>query len=105
MIQDLIRYIRENHLDEKAIKDFWTAFNNWRQEFPKDYSKKFKKITPEDLNVFVHTIGLRSSQWPECNYSHVTISILIYNQNTQCGKYTVWYSLGEPIDDDDFLEI
>ncbi len=105
MIEELKKYVHENKLHEKAIEDFWIAFNNWEREYPKEYAKKFKKIPIETLNVFVQTVGLRASQWPECEYSHATVTVWVEHKEKYLGKYTVWYSLDDSQYDDDFWEI
>ena len=104
MIKKLKKYIIKNNLHKKAIEDFWIAFNNWKNNHPEDYKISFNNISHEELDVFIHAIGLKSSQWPECDYSHVTITIFIHYKDIQLGCYTDLFSLGTA-DGDDFLEI
>ena len=105
MIEQLKIYVEENNLLDKALECFWVAFNNWKTDSPESYSEKFNNIPMDELNIFVHSIGLRSSEWPECNYNHVTVTILIHYGERQFGSYVAWFSLSEDVDDDDFLEI
>jgi len=105
MIEQLKRYVEENDLINKAIDGFWSAFRNWENDNPEDYAGVFDNISIEELNVFIHSIGLRSSEWPKCDYNHVTVTILIHYDGRQLGNYVAWFSLGDDVDDDDFLEI
>ena len=110
MIEQLQAYVQENKLHEKAIEDFWFAFNNWKKDFPKSYKKAFKDFSIDDCDIFVHSIGLRSSQWPDCNFNHVTVGILIHHESCnghvrEVGNYRVFYSLSDDVDDDDMFEI
>jgi len=105
MIEQLKEYIVKNGLHDRAIEDFWRAFNNWKNDNPEGYGRSLAQITPEELNLFVDTIGLRASQWPECDYSHVTITVLVYHGDRQLGRYVDWFALSDDDDDDDFLEI
>jgi len=105
MIEKLKKYVLENNLHNKATEYFWRAFNNWKEEESEKYLETFKDIPMDDLKVSIHCIGLRSSQWPDCDYNHVTVSMYIYHKNDQLGNYVVWYPLSDDIDGDDFLEI
>ena len=101
MVEQLVRHVKGNDLHKKAIKRFWILFDNWKNANPEKYSK----IPIGELNVFVHSIGLRSYQWPKCDFNHVTITILIHYGECQLGNYVAWFSLSDNVDDDDFLEI
>jgi len=110
MVEQLKAYVAENNLHEKAIEYFWRAFNNWRKDFPKSYKKTFKDFSIDDCNIFVHSIGLRSSQWPSCDYSHATVSLLIHHEKdnnhvSEIGNYRAFFSLSDDVDDDDILDI
>ena len=105
MIEQLKCYIKENNLHNKAIESFWVAFKNWKNDNPIDYAHVFNNVQIEELNVFIHSVGLRSSEWPECDYNHVTVSILIHYEGRQLGNYIAWYSLNSDVNNDDFLEI
>ena len=104
MIDQLKAYVVANNLPDKALEYFWIAFNNWKHDHPESYLK-ISHIPIEALSIFVHSIGLRSSQWPECDFNHVTVTILIHYGEQQLGNYVAWFSLSEDVDDDDFLEI
>ena len=105
MIEELKKYVSENNLQNRAIDGFWINFNNWKHLNPMDYAEKFSNITPEDLDVFVHSIGLRSSEWPICNYNHVTINVLIHHEDRYMGRYIFFSSLDSDVDDDDLFEM
>ena len=105
MIEQLKAYVEENDLCSKALNCFWIAFDNWKKDDPETYAEKFHSVPIEAMDVFVHAIGLRSSQWPECSYSHVTITIKIHHNDRAFGNYACWFSLSNDVDDDDFLEI
>ena len=105
MIEQLKLYILENDLHNRAIKGFWVAFNNWKTNCPDEYEVRFSDILTDKLNVFIHAIGLKSSQWPECDNSHIIITVLIHYEERQLGWYTGYYSLSEDVDDDDFFEV
>ena len=105
MIKQLKAFVEENNLHNKALECFWVAFNNWKNDYPESYHKAFNGVPIESLEVFVHSIGLRSSEWPECDFNHVTVTILIHNHGRSLGNYVVWFSLSDDVDDDDFLEI
>lgn len=105
MINELKAYIEQNNLHDKAIEYFWAAFNNWKHDHSEDFEKKFKDIPIDSINVFVHSIGLRSSEWPDCDYNHVTINVKVHYDNHAFVDYIVWFSLSDDVDDDDFLEI
>lgn len=105
MIDQLKSYVEQNNLHIITIENFWVAFNNWKTNNPEEYAKKFFEISPSELNVFVHSIGLRSSEWPECDFNHVTITVLIHYGERRLGNYVAWFSLRDDVDDDDFLEI
>jgi len=105
MIEQLVKYVTENDLHYKAIEDFWVAFNNWKNSHPEEYRETFAGIPLNELKIFVHSIGLRSSEWPDCDYNHVVITVLIHHDNKQLGSYSALYSLSNDVDDDDFLEI
>jgi hypothetical protein len=105
MIENLKEYIIKNGLETKAIGNFWTAFKNWKYDNPDEYLKKFSNINPEDLHVFIHSVGLRASEWPECNYFHVTINVKIFHEGRELGNYSNWFSLSTNVENDDFLEI
>ena len=104
MFKQLKTYVQENNLHEKAMKDFWVAFNNWKEESPEEYRRVFKDILIDDLDVFIHYIGLRSAEWPNCERNHVTVTIFIHHEDFQLGYYAWWHSL-DGDDDDDFLVI
>jgi Zn/Cd-binding protein ZinT len=105
LIEQLKKYVEENDLHNKAIDNFWITFDNWKKDYPENYAKLFDNISIDDLNVFVHSIGLRSSQWPECDYNHVIISILVYYNDRSLGGYRYFFSLSDNVDDDDIWEI
>ena len=103
--EQLKKYVKENKLHDKAIDCFWIAFNNWKKDCPKKFVESFDGVPLDNLNVFVHSIGLRSAQWPECDFNHVHIGILIHYGDRQLGNYRCFFSLGDDVDDDDILEI
>ena len=105
MIEQLKAYVEQNNLHGKAIERFGIAFNNWKNDYPESYGKSFGHISIEDANVFVHSIGLRASEWPECRFNHVTVTVLIHYGECSLGNYVAWFSLSDDVDDDDFLEI
>ena len=105
MVEQLKKYITENRLHDKTVENFWKAFNNWKNEYSKDFTEKFSNIPLDELNVFVHSIGLRSSQWPECDYNHVVVTVLIHYDGRSFGSYRCFFSLCDDVDDDDILEI
>ena len=106
MIEELKQYIYDNDLHNKAISYFWKAFANWKESNPKDYEKKFGNSGKEAIEPFLHAIGLRASEWPDCDYSHITLTVLIPDAKKEYyGTYTVWFSLKDNNIDDDFLEI
>lgn len=105
MIDELKKYVIENNLCNKAIESFWVAFNNWKKDHPDSYAKTFANIPLDALDVFIHSIGLRSSEWPDCGYNHVTINVKAHCDNHALVDYVVWFSLSDDVDDDDFLEI
>ena len=105
MIEQLKTYVEENNLLDKALERFWIAFNNWKSDYPESYSEKFSNIPLNAMNVFVHSIGIKSSQWPECNFNHVTVNVKAYYENHALADYVAWFSLSDDVDDDDFLEI
>ena len=105
MIEELKKYVIENDLCNKAIEGFWIAFNNWKMNHPDSYAETFCNIPIDTLNVFVHSIGLRSSEWPDCDYNHVTVSIKVHHNGQGFANYVAWFSLNDGVDDDDFLEI
>ena len=110
MIEQLKAYVEEKQLHKKALECFWIAFNNWKSDYPKSYSEKFSNIPLEALEVFVHSIGLRSSEWPRCDYNHVTVTVLVHYRDDEgddhaLADYVAWFSLSADVDDDDFLDI
>jgi len=105
MVEQLINYITENSLHERALKGFWVAFNNWKNNHQEEYNESFAHIPLDDLHVFVHSIGLRASEWPDCDYRHITVSVIIHYNGEHKGNYTAWFALSDDISDDDFLEI
>ena len=105
MIEQLKKYVEINGLHHKAIENFWIAFNNWKKDYSEDYIKIFNDISSDNLNVFVHSIGLRSSEWPECDFNHVTVCVLICYAGRSLGSYRYFFSLSDDVDDDDILEI
>jgi len=109
MVEQLKKYVIDNDLINKAKEYFWIAFNNWKQENPKRYAKKFKNIDKKDLKLYAQSVGLRVAAWPECDYNHVTISIRILHDSYtsgELGTYIFWFPLnGKEEDSEDFLEI
>ena len=105
MVEQLKKYIIENDLQNKSIVNFWVAFNDWKKDYPQEYTNIFDNISINDLNIFVHSIGIRSSEWPECDFSHITVTILIQHNGRLLGNYVNWISLSDDVYDDDFLEI
>ena len=105
MIEQLKKYVEENDLQNKAIESFWVAFNNWKVDCPEEYADSFMDIPENKLDIFVHSIGLRSSEWPECDYNHVAITVLIDYNGQSLGSYRAFFSLSEDVDDDDILDI
>lgn len=105
MIKELKEYIKENNLISKAKESFWIAFSNWKKSDPIGYSKKFHGKNEACLELYIQCVGLRSADWPNCEYNHVTISIRILHNEEEVGTYIVWFSLSDESLDDDFLEI
>ena len=105
MIKELKKYIEENNLIGKAKESFWIAFDNWKKSDSIRYSKKFHGINEENLELYIHCVGIRAAEWPTCDYNHVTISIRILYEKQELGAYVVWFSLSDESLDDDFLEI
>lgn len=105
MIEQLKKIVLEKDLINKSKEYFWGAFNNWRQDQPKKYAERFKDINDEDINLFVHSIGLKSSEWPNCDYNHITVTLYILSdmdlrKSETLGYYDTFFLLDGEIDDD-----
>ena len=104
MVEQLKEYVYKNDLVNITVVSFWIAFNNWKTECFEDYSKRFADISLKDLVFNIKDVGIRASAWPECDYSHVTITISVVYNGKSIGEYSYWHPLGNH-DGDDFLAV
>ena len=105
MFKDLSNFINQNKLIEQAFEDFNFAFNKWKMDSPEHYNNVFGNKTIECMNVFVHEVSIRFSEWPECDIQHVVITIIIHDANFYIGEYNWFYPISENATPDDFFQI
>jgi len=75
MVEQLKEFISNNNLHSKAIDRFWAMIKLWQKDHPEEYAKSFRNTPVEGLDIFIHEIGMRVYDWPNCNSNLVRVTI------------------------------
>ncbi|SMQ77842.1 hypothetical protein SAMN05444673_3099 [Bacillus sp. OV166] len=101
-IKDLKKWVIEKDLEKETINGFWETFNSWREESPEEFEETFQEgFEPEKLFIYVNTVSLTITNWPDENFNHVVIRLNFEYDESVIGEYRMVfdYETGEVFDD------
>ncbi|MFM1655772.1 hypothetical protein ACI7RC_27280 [Brevibacillus sp. B_LB10_24] len=103
-IKGLKEWVLKNNLEERSIKGFWNAFQTYREECSDAFEKDFPDFDRKHVTIFVDTVSLTITNWPDEDYNHVVVSIRIQYKGKAAAMYKMVFSLTGEVEDD-YLDI
>ncbi|KZZ85765.1 hypothetical protein [Bacillus sp. SJS] len=101
-IKKLKNFVLEKKLVEQTIEGFWKAFNYWKIEYPKEFTRAFrKKFDPTNLELYINDVSLRIRNWPDEDFNEIIIFLGFDYSETTIGEYKMLFDpeTGEIMDD------
>jgi len=102
-INDLKKWIYDNGIEERTIKSFMEDFENYKCEYPEEFSRVFEKFDINNLTVDLQKISLKLGNWPVCDYNHIISSVIIIYKGKHVGSYDLLFNLNGGIYDEYFV--
>ncbi|WP_421617414.1 hypothetical protein ACAF76_003370 [Brevibacillus sp. TJ4] len=99
-IKGLKEWVLTNKLDERTIKGFWNAFNNYKEGHLDAFQEDFEDYDSMHITLFVDTVSLTITNWPDEDYNHVVISIRFQYKGKAAGMYRMVFNLTGEVEDD-----
>ncbi|AZN41866.1 hypothetical protein [Paenibacillus albus] len=99
-IQGLKAFVLDNDLEQRSISRFWNYFNNWKREYVEEFEGTFPNFNPQNVEVFIDTVSLRITNWPEEGYNHVILTLRIHYEGFYSGIYQMVYNIDGSAEDD-----
>ncbi|MCR8980879.1 hypothetical protein [Brevibacillus laterosporus] len=99
-IKALKEWVLTNNLEDRAIKGFWNTFRNYKEENFDAFEKDFKNYESKHISLFVDTVSLTITNWPDEDYNHVVISVRFQYKGKASGIYKMVFKLTGEVEDD-----
>ncbi|MFD2115635.1 hypothetical protein ACFSTH_11635 [Paenibacillus yanchengensis] len=93
-------FVFKHNLEERSFNAFWNYLSNYQKDNLDDFEKDFYEFNKNEIELFIDTVSLRITNWPEEGYNHVVISVRIHYKTLYRGHYTIVYSMDGEIEDD-----
>jgi len=98
-LNNLKSWCDQYNIIERTMGYFWTAFENYQNEEPIEFSSVFESFDKKNLSISIREICM-SVDWPD--FSQMKISVYLYIH--YCDKYVGYYKAiyetnGEAFDD------
>lgn len=101
-INELREWAKDNDVANRIISSFKKLLKNYELEDNIEYDQIMKGIDVNNLRYNVHTVSLNLSNWPECSYNTVSVSMRVFFKEKQIANYSVFYLFSGEAEDDLF---
>jgi len=99
-IQSTKNFVLTHHLEERSFSGFWNYFKNYQEECSEEFQKEFPEYNDSHVELFIDSVSLRITNWPEDGYNHMVVEVRIHYKNKYAGMYGITYSLTGEVEDD-----
>lgn len=100
VMTDLQTWCAEHNIIDKARQNFWLCFNNYKQEYPKEYSEVIRNENRKYVKIILDKIKI--CQNFKIDYGRPTVEIdyeITLNENYIGWYRNVYFFDGEFVDD------
>lgn len=99
-IQMIKDFVLTHNLEERSITGFWNYFNNYQKECSEEFQKEFPDYDANHVEVFIDTVSLRITNWPDDGYNHLIIVVRMHYKDQYAGMYEMIFNLSGDVEDD-----
>ncbi|MFC3791557.1 hypothetical protein ACFOQM_22760 [Paenibacillus sp. GCM10012307] len=99
-IKGIKEFVAKYSLEERSFKGFWDYFNMYQKEHKDDFEKDFNGFNSKEIELFIDTVSLRITNWPEEGYNHIVISVRVHYKGKYMCYYTIVFALNGEVEDD-----
>lgn len=96
----LRKWVIDNKIEERAIKGFYKALDNYRNDYSEQFIKHFMDFDRSKLNIEMRKVALMIVNWPNNSNDCVVAYIPIIYNKRNLGEYRIVFTLLGDIDDD-----
>jgi hypothetical protein len=99
-VQEIKDFVEEYNLKDRSYSGFWNYFNNYKKECNDEFKKEFPEYDPNKIELFVDSVSLRITNWPDDGYNHVVITLRVHYKEAYAAMYQMIFNLSGEVEDD-----
>ncbi|MFD2115090.1 hypothetical protein ACFSTH_06140 [Paenibacillus yanchengensis] len=99
-VKKLKEMVIDKGLEEKSILGFWNSLNRYSAEKREDFENVFPNYDKELVSVYVNTVSLTMTSWPDEDYIHIVLRLEIRYGSQFAADYRMVFNLDGTIEDD-----
>ncbi|NUU74359.1 hypothetical protein [Paenibacillus xylanilyticus] len=99
-IQGIKDFVQLYSLEERSYVGFWKYFNNYKKECSQEFNEEFPDYNENDVELFMDSVSLRITNWPDDGYNHVVTTIRMHYKDSYAALYQMIFNLSGEVEDD-----